>query len=104
MMKANQHEIGPREYMYPGIFGNKINEWGLREAIEMFETKSMGNTDSVKENYKTYMNGIMKEFEEREPMPLRQKQFKIYLNELDRRRNTNWPKIYPQIFDILKDL
>jgi len=104
MMKANQHEIGPREYMYPGIFGNKINEWGLREAIEMFETKSMGNTDSVKENYKTYMHGIMKEFEEREPMLLRQKQFKIYLNELDRRRNTNWPKIYPQIFDIVKDL
>ena len=104
MMKANQHEIGPREYMYPGIFGNKINEWGLREAIEMFETKSMGNIDSVKENYKTYMHGIMKEFEEREPMLLRQKQFKIYLNELDRRRNTNWPKIYPQIFDIVKDL
>tara|TARA_B100001094_G_scaffold306915_1_gene338116 strand:- start:343 stop:1056 length:714 start_codon:yes stop_codon:yes gene_type:complete len=104
MMKANQYEIGPREYMYPGIFGNKINEWGLREAIEMFETKSMGNIDSVKENYKTYMHGIMKEFEEREPMLLRQKQFKIYLNELDRRRNTNWSKIYPQIFDIVKDL
>ena len=104
MMKANQYEIGPREYMYPGIFGNKINEWGLREAIEMFETKSMGNIDSVKENYKTYMHGIMKEFEEREPMLLRQKQFKIYLNELDRRRDTNWPKIYPQIFDIVKDL
>ena len=104
MMKANQYEIGPREYMYPGIFGNKINEWGLREAIEMFDTKSMGSTDSVKENYKTYMQGTMKEFEKREPMPMRQKQFKIYLNELDRRRDTNWPKIYPQIFDIVKDL
>lgn len=104
MMKANQYEIGPREYMYPGIFGNKINEWGLREAVDMFEVTSMGYPDSVKSSYKTYMQGIIKEFEEREPMLLRQKQFKIYLNELDRRRNTNWTKIYPQIFDIVKDL
>ena len=104
MMKANQYEIGPREYMYPGIFGNKINEWGLREAVDMFEVTSMGYPDSVKSSYKTYMQGIIKEFEEREPMLLRQKQFKIYLNELDRRRNTNWTKIYPQIFDIVKGL
>ena len=50
------------------------------------------------------MQGIMKEFEERDPMPQRQKQFKIYLDELDRRRSTNWATIYPQIFDIVKDL
>jgi len=104
MMKANQHEIGPREYMYPGIFGKKINEWGLREAVELFETTSMGQPDTVKQNYKNYMQGIMKEFEEREPMPQRQKQFKIYLDELDRRRSTKWATIYPQIFDIVKDL
>jgi len=32
------------------------------------------------------------------------KQFKIYLDELDRRRNTNWMDIYPQIYKELKDL
>ncbi len=64
----------------------------------------MGQPDSVKENYKNYMQGIMKEFEEREPMPQRQKQFKIYLDELDRRRSTKWATVYPQIFDIVKDL
>ena len=104
MMKANQHEIGPREYMYPGIFGNKINEWGLREAVEMFDTNTDGFPDSVKENQKTYMCGIIKEFEIREPNALRQKQFKIYLNELDRRRGTNWKIIYPQIWELVKDL
>ena len=104
MMKANQHEIGPREYMYPGIFGKKINEWGLREAIELFDTNSHGHPDSVKVIYKNYMQGIMKEFEQREPMPERQKQFKIYLDELDRRRSTKWSTVYPQIFDIVKDL
>ena len=104
MMKANQHEIGPREYMYPGIFGNKINDWGLREAIESFDTTSHGHPDSVKESYKTYMQGIMAEFAQREPSVHRQKQFKIYLNELDRRRGTDWKNIYPQIWKLVKDL
>ena len=27
MMKANQYEMIPREYMYPGIFGKKITKW-----------------------------------------------------------------------------
>jgi len=104
MMKANQHEIGPREYMYPGIFGNKVNEWGLREAVDLFDTKSHGHEDSVKVNHKRYMTGIIKEFDQRKPSILRQKQFKIYLNELDRRRNTDWKLVYPQIYNEVKDL
>jgi MoaA/NifB/PqqE/SkfB family radical SAM enzyme len=104
MMKANQHDMLPREYMYPGIFGAKINEWGLREAVELFDTNSHGFPDSVKVGHKTYMQGIMKEFEQREPSPKRQRQWKIYLDELDRRRGTDWTKIYPQMFDIIKDL
>ena len=104
MMKANQHEIGPREYMYPGIFGKEINDWGLREAIESFDTKSHGYPDSVKVTYKEYMQGVMEEFNKREPSLFRQKQFKIYLNELDRRRNTDWKTIYPQILEKVKDL
>ena len=86
MMKANQHEFGSRPYMYPGIFGKKINEWGLREAVEMFDTNSHGHPDSVKVSYKNYMQGIMEEFDQREPSPKRQRQWKIYLDELDRRR------------------
>ena len=46
----------------------------------------------------------MKEFEQRDSMPERQKQFKIYLDELDRRRNTDWKKVYPQIYNEVKDL
>jgi organic radical activating enzyme len=105
MMKANQYEVAPMQYMYPGIFGKKINEWGLREAIEIFDTTSHGYPDSVKTNYKTYMNGIMNEFENREPSVIRQKQFKIYLKELDRRRNTDYTKIYKNnIASWLKDI
>lgn len=104
MMKANSHEIGPREYMYPGIFGNKVNEWGFKEAVETFDTTSNGHLDSVKSSQKQFMLGNIKEFENREPNLIRQKQFKIYLNELDRRRKTDWKKIYPQIWELVKDL
>ncbi len=104
MMKANQHEFGPREYMYPGIFGAKINDWGLREAVEIFDTTSHGFPDSVKVAHQQFMKGNIIEFEKREPNSLRQKQFKIYLDELDRRRNTDWKAIYPQIYNELKDL
>ena len=103
-MKANSYEMPSRPYMYPGIFGGKINDWGLREAVELFDTTSYGYPDSVKIQYKKYMQGIMREFEQREPNPVRQRQWKIYLDELDRRRGTDWTKIYPQMFDILKDL
>ena len=104
MMKANQFDIGPRPYLYPGIFGSKINEWGLREAVESFDTKTNGYDDSVKVNYKNYMVGIIKEFELRSPDFKRQKQFKIYLNELDRRRGTDYSKIYPQIHRLIEHL
>ena len=104
MMKAAQHETDWKPYLYPGIFGRKINDIGLQEAVELFDTNSYGYPDSVKVNHKNYMQGIMKEFDAREPSPLRQKQLKIYLNELDRRRGTNWKNVYPQIFDIVKDL
>ena len=105
MMKANQYEIGPKEYMYPGIFGNKINEIGLVEAVELFDTNSFGYPDSVKQSQKQYMQGIIKEFENREPNLLRQKQLKIYLKELDRRRGTDFTKIYADnIANWVKDL
>jgi hypothetical protein len=104
MMKANQFDIGPRPYLYPGIFGSKINEWGLREAVESFDTKTNGYDDTVKVHYKNYMGGILKEFEQRSPDLGRQKQFKIYLNELDRRRGTDYSKIYPQIHKLIKHL
>ena len=50
------------------------------------------------------MQGNMVEFAEQRLDLKRLKQFKIYLNELDRRRNTDWTKIYPQMWDLVKDL
>ncbi len=105
MMKANQYEIGPKEYMYPGIFGRKINDIGLTEAVDLFDINSYGHPDSVKVNHKKFMEGNMIEFENREPSLIRQKQFKIYLKELDRRRGTDYTKVYKNnIASWLKDI
>ena len=59
MMKANQHDMDPRPYMYPGIFGSKINDIGLKVAVELFDTNSYGYPDSVKVAHKEYMQGII---------------------------------------------
>jgi len=104
MTKAANKDVDHRPYLYPGIFGSKINDWGLGEAIELFDVNTDGHPDSVKVNHKKFMQGNMKEFSEEEPSLLRMKQFKVYLNELDRRRGTDWTKIYPQMWELVKDL
>ena len=104
MTKAANHDDVTSPYLYPGIFGKKINDWGLREAIDLFDVNTNGSPDSVKVNHKNFMQGNTIEFETREPDVARMKQFKIYLNELDRRRSTDYSKVFPQIHSELKDL
>ena len=104
MTKAGYYHPNRAMHMYPGIFGKKINDWGLREAVELYDTNTDGYPDSVKTLHKDFMIGNMKEFENREPNIRGQKQFRTYLNELDRRRGTDWKKIYPQMWNLVKDL
>ena len=104
MTKAASKDVDHRPYLYPGIFGSKINDWGLGEAIKLFDVNTDGHPDSVKVNHKKFMQGNMTEFSAEEPSLLRMKQFKVYLNELDRRRGTDWTKIYPQMWELVKDL
>jgi len=104
MTKAANRGTGVQPYLYPGIFGSKINDWGLREAIDLFDVNTNGHPDSVKVNHKKFMQGNMIEFSGQTSDVRRLKQFKIYLDELDRRRGTDWTKIYPQMFNIVKDL
>jgi len=104
MTKAANRDDPHRPYLYPGIFGPIINDWGLREAVDIFDVNSYGSPDSVKVNYKNFMQGNIKEFDSVKTDIKRMRQFRTYLNELDRRRGTDWKKIYPQMWDLVKDL
>ena len=104
MTKAANKDHPGTAYLYPGIFGSKINDWGLKEAVELFDVNTTGFPDSVKINHKKFMQGNIKEFDSVESDIDRMRQFRTYLNELDRRRGTNWKVIYPQIWDLVKDL
>ncbi len=104
MTKAANRNDKHKPYLYPGIFGPEINKWGLSEAIELFDTNTNGSPDSVKVNHKKFMQGNMIEFSKQTADIKRIQQFEIYLNELDRRRGTDWTKLYPQIRNLIKDL
>ena len=104
MTKAANYNDPNSPYLYPGIFGPKVNHWGLLEAIELFDVNTGGHPDSVKVNHKKFMQGNTIEFDSRTPDLKRMRQFKIYLEELDRRRSTDYSKIFPQIYSDLKNL
>ena len=44
MTKASNRDDSNRPYLYPGIFGPVINDWGLSEAIDLFDVNSNGFT------------------------------------------------------------
>lgn len=82
-----------RPYLNPTIFGKKILPLGIDKAIEVYET----NGDVIKEAQLNNLKGIRTECENTEPDLLQQKLLKIYIKELDRRRNTDYTKLFPTI-------
>ena len=92
MMKTGGHPS-----LHPTIFGNQILELGFNGALDKFKTFN----DPEKTSYLDYFRGIAKEIEQSQVDILEQKKLKIYLVELDRRRNTDYTKIFPEIAELL---
>ena len=95
MMKA-----AGREFLHPNIFGKQISELGFTQALDKFKTFE----DPEKLSYLEYFRGIAKELEQSSIDLVKQKELKIYLTELDRRRNTDYTKIFPEIAELLADM
>lgn len=95
LMKTAGHK-----YLHPTIFGSKIIDLGYQTAIDNFDT----GQDIDKEKYKEYFQGIKSEIMQSQPDYQLQKQLKTYLTELDRRRNTDYTKTFPEIAELLKDI
>lgn len=95
MMKAGDNI---RDYLNPTIFGKDILELGINEAIRLFDTQG----DHIKEIYLRNLKGIAKECEMSVPDLKSQERLAMYLDELDRRRNTDWRKTFPTIASLYK--
>jgi hypothetical protein len=87
-----------RPYLNPTIFGRAIIPLGMHEAIRIYET----NGDPIKEAQLNHLKGIMTECEKTEPDRLQQKLLKGYLKELDRRRGSDYTKLFPTISNLLE--
>ena len=84
-------------YMNPNIFGNVF-------AKDFAKIISIMPTDSdININFRNYMIGISKEISAKEPNIEQIKNLKIYLDELDRRRNTNYKQLWPWLDDLFAD-
>jgi len=86
-----------RPYLNPTIFGEDILPLGIDKAIEVYET----NGDAIKQAQLNNLKGIRTECANTEPDLLQQKLLKLYIEELDRRRNTDYTKLFPTIDKLL---
>lgn len=82
-----------RPYLNPTIFGGGIIPLGIDKAIDIFET----NGDVIKEAQLNNLKGIRTECANTDPDLQQQRLLKAYLKELDRRRNTDYRKLFPTI-------
>jgi hypothetical protein len=86
-----------RPYLNPTIFGEAIIPLGLDKSIELFET----NNDPIKQAQLSNLKGIRTECANTDPDQVQQKLLKVYLQELDRRRGTNYANLFPTIAKLL---
>jgi hypothetical protein len=80
-------------YLNPNIFGNIFAE-DFEKIISI-----MPEDSDINKNFKNYMIGISKETSSKEPNVQQIKNLKIYLDELDRRRHTNYKALWPWLDD-----
>jgi organic radical activating enzyme len=93
-------KVAGHEYLHPTVFGNEILNLGFTQALNEYKTFE----DPEKISYLDYFRGIEKELAVSTPDIIKQKQLKTYLVELDRRRNTDYTVIFPEIAKLLQDI
>ena len=86
-------------YLRPNIFGKDVFANDFKHIVSLMGT--------VKEEEKTaiqYMTSIGNEIEIHDRNTVELKKLLIFLNEKDRRHNTNWPETFPWLEKELKDV
>jgi organic radical activating enzyme len=82
---------GP-DYLKPTIFGGKMFEEDFKQILELMPKDTTQEQEAVK-----YMQGIWAEINSAEPNKQEIANLKFFLDEMDRRRNTNWKELFKWI-------
>ena len=97
MINISMMQAAGRPCIHPAIFGPQILDWGYTEAVNKLET--FGEQTLI--NTKKYWEGIAKSIKSSTPDKKLQKQLHNYLSELDKRRGTSYPELFPVVYDAI---
>jgi organic radical activating enzyme len=86
-------------YLMPHILGNKTFKDDFEKIISLMPTVTQQDKLTV-----SYMEGIKNQICSAEPNPVEKRKLKIFLDEKDRRRGTNWKNTFPWLIKELNDV
>ena len=81
-----------KPYLHPKIYGYNFWKDDFQKII-----KVMPNDTEMDKKIKDFFKGSFNSIIEKDPQEKLIKNFKFYLDQLDKRRNTNWRKIFPYL-------
>jgi hypothetical protein len=93
-----QHSIGhyfsavsPQpSYLMPHIMGSTVFDNDFETILQLMPSTTDQDCTAI-----SYMKGIQNQILESEPNQVEKHKLKIFLDEKDRRRNTNWKQVFP---------
>jgi organic radical activating enzyme len=86
-------------YLSPFILGNAAFDTEFKKIISGMSEETLEH-----QNAKSYMTSIYKQLQNSQPNLIEMQKLKIYLNENDRRKNTNWPETFPWLVKELQNV
>jgi hypothetical protein len=87
------HVLEPTQ-MNPLWFGQGVFTQDMQQVVDLMPVLT-----EYQRNYKTYMQGIANSIEKTPRDPKKILMLETYVNEMDRRRGTNWRDLFPWLID-----
>ena len=86
-------------YMNPDIFEPGFLNGYFEQVLAVMPEATWQQQEAKK-----YMAGVQQQIEKARANPVEQQKLKTYLNEIDRRRNTNWRETFPWLTGVLDNV
>jgi len=98
--KINQYfstTVMTYDFLNPAVFGAGFFDQDFEQILQV-----MPDRTAQQQQARQYMQGIQKELNTTKRNELGLEQLKIFLDEMDRRRNLNWQQTFPWLVKELK--